>query len=229
MTILGDQKEALTSGLKPDITHARKPLLVYVARGSEYGSVKYTRGNYLRPTGGEEHDLPTPADLRRYRAYLRATVGHLLDTLDAIEHAEARHGAEFGGVHAMQAAASAPVTDGDRPSFLPHVAHAAASLNMALAQAIACGLLPEDPGQPWTKPVGERTSYEVLTDGLKPLLKLDLSKLTKDDACRHESWETLVYGGRHCADCKVYMAPDHSPAPKTTKAPRKRSPRTKAK
>jgi hypothetical protein len=34
-------------------------------------------------------------------------------------------------------------------SGLPHVAHAVASLNMAIAQAVNGELLPADPGKPW--------------------------------------------------------------------------------
>jgi hypothetical protein len=129
------------------------PTMIYIARSSEYGDVRYERGNFARPTGGERHDDPTPDDFRRFRAYLRANVSHAMLTLEAMEDHLATD-PDLEDMDGAIAACFAPDTDvperGDvGPSFLPHVAMAVSSLNMALKQATDCGLLPLDPGQPW--------------------------------------------------------------------------------
>jgi hypothetical protein len=144
---LADMKEGLSSGRKPDISHVRTPLMVYTARACEYGSAKYERANYLRPVGGPR------ADFERLRAYLRAAVGHTLATLDAMEAHQAQD-PELNDVEGMRTAAFAVDNDAAPgatypASGLPHLCGAAASLNMALTQAVAAGLLPADPGQPW--------------------------------------------------------------------------------
>lgn len=143
-----DQKEALTSARKPDVTHARTPLLVYNARACEYGCAKgYDRGNFLRRTA------TTSEDFKRLRAYLAAGLRHIMATLDQIERHQAND-PHLVDIEGMKRAAYAPDTDPDPtgtvgPSGLPHLCGAAASLNMALAQAVDAGLLPADPGQPW--------------------------------------------------------------------------------
>ena len=142
-----DQKEALTSGRKPDLTHVRLPFKVYAARGHEYGCDKYERANYLRRTPG------LPEDVARLRTYLRALVSHVDHVLEALEHHQAND-PRFDDVEGTRRAAYCADTDADTtgrvgPSFLPHLCGAAASLNMAIAQAVDCGLLPADPGQPW--------------------------------------------------------------------------------
>lgn len=156
---LRDLKEALSSARKPDITHARTPLLNYNARGCEYGNVVYRRANYIRPVApGGYTGTPTSADFERARGYLRALVSHAVKTLDAMEHHQAMD-PDLVDVEGMKRAVFAADEDasetatrkGVGPSFLPHLAHAASSLNMALTQAVACGLLPADPGRPWEK------------------------------------------------------------------------------
>ena len=148
-----DLKEALGNSRKPDITHVRKSIMVYIARACEYGSAKYERGNYLRPT--ENGTLKS--DFLRFRAYLRAALSHIVETLDSMEFLEA-HDPKLESDSDMSAAAYAPDTDAS-PAFpasgLPHVAHAAASLMMAIEQATLWNLLPEDPEQPWVKKLKE--------------------------------------------------------------------------
>lgn len=151
-----DLKEALGSARKPDITHVRGPLMNYVARACEYGSAKYQRSNFARPAS--EHPPGSPAavraDFERLRAYIRATVSHGVATLDAMEAHQAGD-PELVDIAGMMHAAFAADTDA-KPgcavgaSFLPHLSHMAASLNMALTQAATYGLLPADPGTPWT-------------------------------------------------------------------------------
>lgn len=155
-----DMKESLTSGRKADITHVRGAIKRYIARACEYGSAKYERGNFLRNTGG------TGEDFERLRKYLRATISHIDATLDAME----RHQAgdpnllDEGG---MRRAAYAEDTDA-KPgcpvgaSGLPHLAHAAASLMMALEQATVYELLPADPGQPWAERAAPTETFNNL-------------------------------------------------------------------
>lgn len=146
---LTDVKAALHSGIKPDITHVRTPLLNYVARSSEYGTAKYQeRANYVRPTASHKEDF------ERYRSYLRALVSHAYKVLDSMERHQASD-PQLQDWEGMKAAAYAADTDpgNDRvgASGLSHIGGSAASLNMALEQAVNCGLLPADPGQPWNK------------------------------------------------------------------------------
>jgi hypothetical protein len=151
-----DMKEGLTSSRKADTTHVRKSIKVYIARACEWGSVKYERGNFLRPVGDRTNIVEaTRADFLRHRGYLRAAQDHIADGLDSME----RHLAldpRLEDVEGMRRAAYAEDTDA-KPgcphghSGLPHVAPAAASLMMAIEQATYYGLLPADPGQPWAE------------------------------------------------------------------------------
>lgn len=149
-----DLKEALSSARKPDLTHVRRNFMAYTSRGNEYGSVRYERANYLRATGDGPHSIPTAADFERFRTYLRAAFSHIAYTLDALEEHIAY---DPGLAHVVEMRTAAYAADTDVPpdgnvgaSGLPHVAHACSSLMMAIEQAVRCGLLPADPGQPWT-------------------------------------------------------------------------------
>jgi hypothetical protein len=157
-----DLKEALGSTRKPDITHVRSSIMRYIARACEYGSARYERANYARPAGddrepslGLQARAIARADFERFRSYLRAAVSHLMATLDSMEHWQSCD-PNLENISELTAAAYAQDTDA-KPgcpigaSGLPHVAHAAASLMMAIEQATLYGLLPEDPGQPWAE------------------------------------------------------------------------------
>lgn len=160
-----DLKESLSSSRKPDITHVRKALMVYIARGCEYGDKtqggKYVRSNFMRPAS--EHPKGSlealRADFKRLRSYLRAVQSHVTGALDALE----RHTAldpDLNDLDGMRRAAYAEDADAMPdcvvgPSFLPELAGCAASLNMAITQGVESGLLPSDPGQPWRGPKGE--------------------------------------------------------------------------
>jgi hypothetical protein len=142
-----NMKEALSSTRKADTTHVRSGIRRYIARACEYGAAKYERSNYLRPIG----DGTPRENFERLRTYLRAAQDHIGDMLDAMETHQAGD-PELVDVEGMQRAAYAEDTDrkGEYPaSGLPHIAHGCASLQMAIEQAIRCGLLPADPGQPW--------------------------------------------------------------------------------
>lgn len=149
-----DMKEGRRTGRKPDVTHIRRPLMVYGARACEYGNDKYERANYMRDAV-DSCGVPTPEDFESLREYLRACVDHVEKTLDSMEEYQAA-APELDDPVLMRRACYAADTD-QTPgnpvpaSGLPHLCGAVASLNMALKNATLCGLLPEDPGQPWRK------------------------------------------------------------------------------
>lgn len=146
-----DMKAALGNSSKPDPTHVRSGIKTYCSRACGYGSDKYERGNFLRPSA----ENPTlKDDFERLRGYLGSVQRHLDKQLDSME----RHlstDPQLLDEEGMRAAAYAPDTDpgNDKvgPSNLPHLAHLSAALMMAIQQAIESGLLPEDPGQTWEK------------------------------------------------------------------------------
>lgn len=152
--VLRDLKESLSNNRKPDLTHVRVPFMNYTARSCELGDDRYQRGNYLRPIApGGYTGTPTAEDFRRFRAYLRAGVSHIMETLDAMERHQSTD-PDFLDIEGMKRAAYAEdldVSPGNKigASKLPHVAPACSSLQMAICQAVECGLLPRDPGTPW--------------------------------------------------------------------------------
>jgi hypothetical protein len=149
-----DMKEGLGSTRKPDTTHVRHAFKVYTARPCEYGSAKYERGNYLRPATPVEGSAPAAADFVRFRSYLRAAVDHFEKTLDAMENhlAGDPNLLDEAGMRRAAYAVDTDATPGAKigASLLPHVAHGCASAMMAVTQAARYGLLPADPGTPWT-------------------------------------------------------------------------------
>lgn len=148
VSVISDLKTALGSGAKPDITHVRTPTLNYIARACEYGNAKYERANYLRSVGGVKEDF------ERYRGYIRALLSHAHKAMDALELHQATdpHLTDEDGMKIAMFAEDLDATKGAKvgASGLPHIAHAAASINMAITQATTYGALPDDPGQPWT-------------------------------------------------------------------------------
>ena len=151
---LKDLKEALGARSKPDITHIRTPLMVYGSRACEYGNDKYERANYLRPVGS------TKEAFERYRKYLRAGVSHLVAILDEMEWHQAND-PDLQDEEGMKRAAFAADTDEGLKfpaSGLPHFAHAVASLNMCITQAVQAELLPPDPHKPWAEKLEEQKS-----------------------------------------------------------------------
>lgn len=174
-----DQKAALGNASKPDITHVRTAMLTYISRACEYGSAKYERGNYIREAGD------TKADFIRFGAYLRSVVSHVYKCLDSME----RHRAtdpdleDVEGMLRAAFAADPDVTPGAKvgASGLPHVAHAAAGLMMAIVQATEYGLLPADPGQPWAEGVKAETY-----DPLKAVLIVNGEIVTPTDSWQFE-------------------------------------------
>ena len=146
-----DMKAALGNRSKPDLTHVRGGIETYLSRACEYGSDKYERGNFLRPSA----ENPTlKDDFERLRGYLGSVKRHLTKQLKSMESHLALDPL-LQDVEGMRAAAYAPDTDAGNdkvgPSNLPHLAHLAAGLMMALEQAIDATLIPEDPGQTWVK------------------------------------------------------------------------------
>jgi hypothetical protein len=169
--IMKDTKAALGTNLKPDITHCRTPFLNYTARASEYGTVKYVRANYVRPTDPLHSGGHTRLDFERLRAYLRAAASHIIKTLDSMEYHQAMD-PKLENLSGMVEAAYARDTDEPDESSpvgasnLPHLAGACASLNMAITQAALCGLLPEDPGATWEMREKKKEEKKTWNDGL---------------------------------------------------------------
>jgi hypothetical protein len=160
-----DMKAALGNFFKPNITHVRVAIMTYIARACEYGSDKYERGNYMRPTKNN-----TPAEnFERFEGYLRSVLTHIVKTLDSME-AHRSFDPNLEDLPGMMRACYAPDTDPGNDkvgsSYLPHVAHAAAGLMMAIVQATLFGMLPKDPGCPWKQPENDWTpvlqSFESL-------------------------------------------------------------------
>ncbi len=154
-----DMKAALSNTSKPDITHVRTALMTYIARACEYGSAKYERSNYMRSKDSPKEDF------ERFRAYLRSGVSHFVKCLDAMELHQAND-PDLEDVPGMMRACYAPDTD-ETPgakvgaSQLPHVAHGCAGVMMSIVQAVLCGMLPEDPGQPWEDANGKMPMGQV--------------------------------------------------------------------
>jgi hypothetical protein len=132
----GDLKAGV-GGVKPQLSHLPLGALTYAARAFQYGSGKYARGNYRRPT------VDKLADFDRLAAYIDASLRHLFAVTTEMEWR--RGNTELTGLHLM--------TGGypDAESGLPHLCHALCSLIMAIQQGIDSGILPEDPGTPWEK------------------------------------------------------------------------------
>lgn len=190
--MLKDLKEALSSTRKADTTHVRMGFKRYVSRPCELGSVKYERSNFLRPTGEGQHDVPTSADFKRLRAYLRAAQDHIGEVLDSMERHQAQDPnlEDTGGMIRAAYAIDTDAPAGKPPSKLPHVAPACSSLMMAIEQAIDCGLLPPDPGRPWES---EDEPEWLARFGYEPDMHADCEQCTgyPDDG---PGWEMISDG-----------------------------------
>lgn len=204
-----DLKAALGNGSKPDLTHVRGSPMRYMARGCEYGNAKYERANYLRSAGDTVRD-----DFERLRGYTRATINHLVAMLDAMEHHQANDPnlEDDEGLKRAAYAADTDATPGAKvgASGLPHIAHAAASLMMAIEQAVDSGLLPDDPGQPWA------------VDAPSPIIGnpdcTDRNGGNKDIGVEGDCWTLLALNGTEqcpvdfwdrgdfCGSCREYYA-----------------------
>ena len=205
-----DMKEALSSGRKPDITHMRTSMLVYGTRACEYGSDKYERANYMRPAGTTLRE-----DFERFRSYLRACMSHVSQTLDAMERHQSGDPklVDRVGMHVAAYAADldAPPDCTTGPSGLPHVAHAVASLNMAIEQAVRYGLLPPDPGQPWRglhAEIQDKSSNQCVFSFMRDVVKKPADDIPEDDHYydgRVYDPEKCVHGVPLCCYCNHCM------------------------
>lgn len=136
-TKVGDRKAGI--GTKPPLSHTPLALEIYVARAHQFGGDKYGQvGNYLTPPPeGVE-------DVERLLEYISACRRHLSRwSLSIIRYL----GDGKGCADSLREACYAV----DKDSGLPHACGAAASLGMALQQAVDAGLMPEDPGVTWDR------------------------------------------------------------------------------
>jgi Domain of unknown function (DUF5664) len=140
MKAIGDMKEGLI-GARPKLSILGKYALIAMCRGMEYGAAKYARGNYHGdpPTGVQSVD--------RFLGYLDASMRHLTAISQAINVAKGTGGDATTACSVVDDESSSKFP----PSMLPHIAHALASLMIAVEVGVADGLLPADPGQPWSK------------------------------------------------------------------------------
>lgn len=141
----GDMKAGLTTD-RPRLSIVPLAGELYQCRAMEYGADKYRRGNYH----GSPPEGSDPA--ARVMGYVDAAMRHLRAVADAYNRAFADRGDGTDASGAMVAALCTPdvVASGGLPaSGLPHLAHAMASVALAVQCGVDDGLLPADPGQPW--------------------------------------------------------------------------------
>lgn len=201
---IGDMKAGLTGrhGARPKLSILPRAGLVYGARPLEYGDAKYARGNYHGPAPAA---LGTNAAALRVFGYIDAAMRHLSTVGDAGNKAMGTG----GDLAAAIAAPDDQASGGFPPSMLPHLAHALASVMLAITVAVDDGLLPEDPGQPWIAlmatppaeglpqkddPGGERARVEALARALTtPTDKPRFS-------CSAQAWVGRTPCPDHCND-----------------------------
>lgn len=130
--------------MKPDLSSLRGPFLNYAARAAQFGDQVpgRARADWMAPTAG------TAQDVARLRAQLAAVIRHVTSVLDSIEGCEALDPTFRRDRSLVEESCYAA----DPDSHLPQLAHAAQRLQMAITQAVLSGLLPADPGEPWTDP-----------------------------------------------------------------------------
>lgn len=137
---IGDMKEGLTTA-RPKLSIIGQHAQTYTCRGMEYGGDKYCRGNYYGAPPAEV----TPVE--RFMGYVDAAMRHLTKIAQAFNIAHGTGGNQAAACSVVDDEASANFP----PSMLPHMAHALASLMIGTEVGVMDGLLPADPGQPWTK------------------------------------------------------------------------------
>lgn len=138
MKAIGDMKHGLT-GDRPQLSLIGEHSEIYQCRGTAYGAAKYSRGNYHGPA--PEGVAPDA----RIMGYVDAAMRHLRAVAQAYNVALGTG----GDTRAAIALPDMMASGGFPASGLPHLAHAIAGLGIAIECAVADGLLPADPGQPW--------------------------------------------------------------------------------
>lgn len=125
-------------GKKAPLAHVPQALMYYSSRAHQFGADKYRLGNYLQlPPSGV-------TDVDRLLEYISAAQRHLSKWADSIVRFQ---GDGVGKAKNILEACFAP----DDESALPHAAHVAATLGMAIQQAVDAGLMPIDPGVTWDR------------------------------------------------------------------------------
>lgn len=164
MRCIGDMKHGLTSS-RPKLSIIGRHSMNHQTRGTEYGGDKYARGNYHGPA---------PAGVSpeaRIMGYVDAAMRHL----SAVSQAYNVALGTGGDARAAIALPDLEASGGFPASGLPHLSHVLAGIGIAIECAVADGLLPADPGQPWKAgaedslpqkddPAAERTRVARLGD-----------------------------------------------------------------
>ncbi len=144
MKRIGDMKHGLVSS-RPKLSIIGKHAMVYLCRAMEYGAAKYARGNFH----GDPPDGVSKTD--RVLGYVDAALRHLTEVAQAANVAKGTGGDERAAFLVTD-----DVSSGGFPaSGLPHIAHALASLMVLVEVGVQDGILPADPGQPWSRRAGE--------------------------------------------------------------------------
>lgn len=143
---MADMKHGLTSGARPQLSVVGKHSMVYQTRGTEYGAAKYARGNYH----GDAPAGVTPE--ARIMGYVDAIMRHCTE----LSHAYNTAIGTGGDVRAaLRDCVDAGSSGGFPASMLHQLAHILAGAGIAVECAVADGILPADPGQPWKQGAGE--------------------------------------------------------------------------
>lgn len=188
LKMLRDQR---APGARPKLSLLPRSGLVHASRGLAYGAAKYARANFMGPC---PEGIP-PVD--RILGYLDALMRHATHITQAINYAKGTRGDQRAAVAVQDEEASG----GFPASMLPHFSHILAGALIAVECAVEDGLLPADPGEPWTvgrpahaddlpqkeNPAAEKARVEhvVRTDPASPVLPPTLPALL-DSAEDHE-------------------------------------------
>lgn len=164
-------QEAGSGFARPRMSILQRHGLIHGCRGTEFGADKYARGNYFGPPP----EGVDPVD--RYLEYIDAAIRHLTHISQAINFAKGTGGDQ----RAACAVVDEDASSGFPPSMLPHHSHAIAGLMIAAECAVHDGLLPADPGQPWTRDPGYA---DAMARRGKPVRGAALSQ--KDDPAAEE-------------------------------------------
>lgn len=178
MRQIGDMKHGLTSS-RPKLSICGRHAQTHQCRGTEYGADKYARGNYHGPA---------PAGVTpeaRIMGYVDAALRHLTAIADAYNRALGTG----GDARAAIALPDLEASGGFPASGLPHLSHVLAGIGIAVECAVADGLLPADPGQPWK--AGAEDSLPQKDDPAAERARV--AALAGEQRCGGATWDSLMF------------------------------------
>jgi hypothetical protein len=183
---IGDMKAGLTSS-RPKLSILPRAALLHMTRALEYGADYYARGNYHGPAPIDPKTGERIPEEIAILGYLDAELRHVYKVTDAVNKALGTGGDARAAIATVD-----DVAIGKPPSMLPDLGHAMASLAIAIERAVAAGILPEDPGQPWRAGrVTEERSPEASARLATPAKAAPATVAAADD------------GSAYCAACRT--------------------------